>query len=259
MPFEKLVPVDAHLQGMCWQRFKDYSFAKGDLGKAIVAAEAGLVASFAPFLFQRTGDEYIPYALFSLSGTGNAFVSPDGVWKGTYVPARMRSDPFYLMGRGYAAIISVRNDAILKHSNGASENLPFLTETGNLTPPIRQVFRFLKQLEEETEKTQRLMMKVARMGLLKQYEHRTFTRNDRNQLFIVDFKKVHKNKEIQEFISKDVSLHGLLQAHAISLAQVNRLHAAEANRAATGHGHITAPKDVSGFLSALGDALELES
>lgn len=259
MPFEKLVPVDAHLQGMCWQRFTDYSFAKGDLGKSIVAAEAGLVASFAPFLFRRTGDEFIPYALFSLSGTDNAFVSPDGVWKGTYVPARMRSDPFYLMGRGYAAIMSVRNDAVLKHSNGPSEDLPFLTESGNLTPPIRQVFRFLKQLEEETEKTQRLVMKVARMGLLKHYEHQHFTRDDRNQLFIADFKKVHKNKEIQDSLSKDASLHGLLQAHAISLAQMNRLHAAETNRAVTGRGHVTAPKDVSGFLSALGDALELEN
>lgn len=254
MAVVRFLPVDARLSGMHWKRYRSYDFARSELGVPIVASEVALVASTSPFVFLRNKRDYLPCALFSLSGESNAFVSSDGKWLGSYVPARVRSYPFFLSGHPGDDAVLVRQDAIT--AKDEPDTAPFLASHGGLSEPVRKVQQFLIECRSEMEKTAKLMRKVDRLGLLERLALKDLDRRDRNRLFVVNWQAVNRSKAIAAELSKDISLQRVMHAHAVSLMQIGRLRACESGHVLAS-GQSAAPNsDLEGFLDAVGDALQ---
>jgi hypothetical protein len=73
---------------------RDYGFARGTLVVPIVIDEIGDVAREYPIVFPEGGS--LPVALMGVEKGSNAYVSPDGRWRATYVPAQIRIHPLAL-------------------------------------------------------------------------------------------------------------------------------------------------------------------
>lgn len=249
----RLLPVDARLSGMHWTRYKAYDFARCEPGAPLIASEVSLVASFAPFVFRCEGGACVPYALFSLSGERNAFVSPDGAWMGKYVPARLRGYPFFLSNHPNDHALMVREDAILKQSS--SDSLPFLAPHGGLSEAVRKVEQFLVECRSEMQNTLKQMRKVERLGLLVRLKLEGLDRRDKHKLFVIDWKAVNENKAVSAALSKDILLQRVLHAHAVSLVQIRGLRALERRLGSASGGRASPDSDLEDFLDAVGGAL----
>ncbi len=257
MTSESFVPVGAPLSGLGWQPFQSYGFARCELGTPISAFEVTLVASFAPVAFLRAGGEYTPYAVFSLSGQGNAFVSPDETWQGGYVPSRLRCYPFADFDHADAGSIHVRQGAITKVSTPGA--VPFLRPDGSLSEPVEKSQKFLARCRSDAEKTSRLMRKAARLGLFRRFKSKDLARKDRNRLFVIDWRLLNANRAVTSELSRDLLLQRVLHAHAVSLGQMDRLRALEARRGLEATG-VREKQDsfLDGFMDAVGSALDAE-
>ena len=249
----RFLPVDARLAGASWQRFRSYRFAEDTLGAPVVASEVGLIASFAPFVFLRGPRDYLPYVLFSLAGERNAFVSPDGRWRGGYVPAHLRSHPFALSGHPDDDAIMVRHDAVLREA--APNAHPFLAAHGGLSEPVRKVQRFMVERRSEMVKTATLMRTIARLGLFARFTAEDLARNDKAKLFVIDWTSLNRSKAASAELSKNLALQRVLHAHAVSLNQLERVRALEADRMTTHGPHTQHNNDFEDFLDAVGGAL----
>ena len=249
----QFLPVDARLDGLYWIRFRTYDFAHALPGCVIFASETSRVASFAPFVFLRTKHGYLPYVIFSPNGEGNLFVRPDGRWRGSYVPAKLRSHPFSLSGSAEDGAFVVRRDAIFKF--GMAGALPFVEATGELSAPVREIQQFLLACSAEMEATKRAMRKVARLNLLVRPQPGVFSGNTANRFFVVDWKSAKANRAISRELSKDISLQRVLHAHAVSLGQVNRLKTLEQGLPENINRAPEREQDIEEFLDAVGGSL----
>ena len=253
MAVVRFLPVDARLSGMRWKRYRSYDFAKEELGVPIVASEASLVASSMPFVFLNNKRDYVPYALCSLSSARNAFVSSEGRWLGSYVPARLRSYPFCLSGHPGDDTVLVREDAITAADE--PESSPFLASHGGLSEPVRKVQRFLIECRSEMEKTAKLMRKVDGLGLFERLVLKDLDRRDSNSLFVINWKTVKKSRATTVELSKDILLQRVLHAHSVSLIQIGRLRACQSGAAQAPVQSAVPNSDLEGFLDAVSDAL----
>ena len=249
----RFLPVDARLTDASWQRFRSYRFAQDLLGAPVVASEVGSVASFAPFVFMRSAREYLPHVLFSLAGERNAFVSPDGRWRGSYVPAQLRSHPFALSSHQEDDAIMVRQDAILREATPNSH--PFLATNGGLSEPVRMVQRFMVERRSEMARTTTLMRTVARLGLLTRFRADGLARRDRAKLFVIDWKSLNRSRAASAELSKHLALQRVLHAHAVSLNHLERVRALQADRVTTPGPQARRDDDFEEFLDAVGGAL----
>lgn len=100
----------------------------------------------------------------SIRPRNNCFVSPDGRWIGSYIPAHFRSYPFALtkvQRGGYLLCADADSDLI-----GAEHNLPIYEADGELAQPVKEVLDFLQQVERNRAATLRLCATLDAEGLI---------------------------------------------------------------------------------------------
>lgn len=126
------------------------SFALNQPVVPIYPAELRQAATEFPLVFLPENGSFTIAGLLSLDGQRNIMLSTDGRWLGNYVPAGLRRYPFIL---GRADQPSTENaDVVLcidetEEVVSDSKGEPFFDESGEPTPFIKEVIRFLSELE----------------------------------------------------------------------------------------------------------------
>lgn len=92
-----LVPLSwsAH-GGMMWRRFTTYHFAAQAQCVPIAGEELSLAALAFPLVFHRENNSWRVVALLGLEPQQNVWVDAEGHWCHRYVPAALRSQPFWV-------------------------------------------------------------------------------------------------------------------------------------------------------------------
>ena len=129
-----------------WHRYDGYAFAASHNLVGLAAAELSRAALALPLTFVEQGGGWSLCALLGLASGQNLYVTPDGRWIASYIPATLRAYPFHLGWEGMNATLSLDEGSRLLAADGFGE--PIFDEAGDLSEPVRQVWSFLSATAE---------------------------------------------------------------------------------------------------------------
>lgn len=158
----------------------DYGFARGELVAPVVIDEIADVAREYPIVFP-VGSK-LPVALMGVEKDANAYVSVDGKWLATYIPAHIRHYPLAITRVPAKA---AQNEETAKNKPAEaresrlvvlideaspvlsqSEGQPLFDQDGKLAPAGQQRMRLMEQTQARAGLTQRLVQAIEESGLL---------------------------------------------------------------------------------------------
>ncbi|WP_180888203.1 SapC family protein [Ruegeria sp. THAF57] len=174
MEQNQLQPVSfARHKNWRWKRFTSYRFATQKTQSRIVMTEASEIAAAFPIIFQETDLGIEPKALFSLQKKApNPFVTTDGRWLASYVPAELRCPPFQLARTEYSSHDRHHNVQLLVDETSAllttqPEDEPFFSDNDELSQNLQDVLRFCSHGPQTTKRRSMLVVDWRRWGYSK--------------------------------------------------------------------------------------------
>lgn len=126
-----------------WQPAKGFGFARGTALVPIAVAELSRVAQAMPVLFSKTESEWQALGVMGPITGANVYVSREGTWRASYVPALLRVYPFHLQGEETLALWS---DYVPEPLVGDGVQ-PFYKD-GDLAPWLQETRRFLRTVHD---------------------------------------------------------------------------------------------------------------
>lgn len=154
--------------GRFWRRFASYGFARDRHCVPIVLAELEPAASAFPLVFcgNETG-HVAPHALLHLTaGAPSPFVTPDGTWRGTYVPSILRAYPFAATPAREGGEMALLVDEDSGLITDTPEDEPFFDDTGAPSAALDQVIAFFRTRAQSELATQTACAALQAAGLL---------------------------------------------------------------------------------------------
>jgi len=154
--------------GRFWRRFSSYAFARDRHSVPIVLAELEPAASAFPLVFRRTATGTVePHVLLHLTpGVSSPFVTPDGGWRGTYVPSILRAHPFAATPVHAGADMALLVDEASGLVTDDPGDEAFFDESGAPSAALEQVIAFFRTRAQSELATQTACAALQSAGLL---------------------------------------------------------------------------------------------
>lgn len=262
------VPVSPERHGTRrWRRFASYAFARSLRDVSVVMAEIEPAASAFPLVFKQSPDGWDVLALLATSdSTRGMFVTPEGNWRGTYVPSGLRAYPFIAETTGGDG----QNALMIDESSGLVTDNPqdelFFDEDGQVAPALAQVITFFQTRAASQIETRDAAKVLADAGVLTELTPlRGMTSEDAADYWVVDQAKF---AALPEHLIPEVWGMGALRLAQAQLVSMHHL-GWMARAAAAGLGQVNPqaarpqgtppPQTVTTFLSAIADAQAAEN
>ena len=239
--YERPVPLNRNEhKDLRIKNMNSVAFAAKVHSVPLTAAEFPLAARDFPILFGGTDvAEAGPMALLGLRQFENLYVDDDGQWaEGAYLPAFVRRYPFVLAEKPPEAdgddFTVFLDEAHPGFSSEEGERL--FNEDGSDTDLLKSAVQFLGEFQEHVKQTKTFTARLRELDLL---EPRTVQLKNGEQtttlngMFVVNEEKLRKldEKTAHEMLV-DGTL-GLIFAHLLSLANIDRLRLRLNHRAPT--------------------------
>jgi hypothetical protein len=224
----KIVPLNKeHHAKTKIKDIKDFNFSAEHHIAYITMHEFARAAAIFPIVFleDKQNNTFRPVVMMGLNQGENLFVSADGKWNASYVPAILRRYPFALVPNGdsgqYVVCIDEASDLV-----GEKEGASLFDEQGEPTEVVNNIKKFLSELQQMDILTNHFCSFLAE-----------------NNMFIPLNMKIREN-EVEKnltgcYVINETRLNGLtdelflsiknksylpaIYAHLISLAQTERL------------------------------------
>lgn len=148
----KLQPLSRQaLSDKRWRRYTDYRFAAGRHVSALVTSELAKAMRVLPIAFFEQAGGYVPVALHGLQPGQNLHVHPDGRWLAEYVPAVLRSHPFYVAtdADGQKVLCFDLDSGLLGGGAEGVATEPFFDEDGQPAKVIAELINFMGEVGEQ--------------------------------------------------------------------------------------------------------------
>lgn len=213
-----------------------FAFARKANSLYLAGAEFGEASKEYAIVFTRgAGARVSPVAMLGLRARENLYVSDDGHWNATYIPAFVRRYPFVLSelpGGQMAVCIDEAYPGL-----GTSEGEALFDTAGNNTPFLQNALDFLNRYQQEYLRTDAFCQRLVEMDLLMEMnakadlvDGRSFTVNG---LMIVDEQKLLALSDARALsLFRSGELHWI-SMHLASLTNMQRLVNQLAQRKAT--------------------------
>jgi hypothetical protein len=267
-----IVPVtpERH-RGRFWRRFTSWDFARAHRLVPIVLGEHEQVAASLPIVFVRTDAGLWPVALTRLTerGDGGALISPEGRWRGGYVPSSLRVHPFAAR-RGATGDQQILVDEASGLVTDTPEDEPFFDDSGAPAPALQQVIDFFRDRAVAEHRTRAAMSEAAaRAPLVPFTPPESLGRMAAQGLFVPDRARIEGLGRADLGALHRGGALALMQAQAVSMHHLPVLAAAE-TQIELGSGphrqHTPAIVEndhrdtaLSGFLDALAESRDRDS
>jgi len=267
-PDVSAVPVSPERHGARrWRRFTSYAFARHLRDVSVVLAEIEPAASAFPLVFKQDTEGWDVLALLATSDKARGvFVTPEGKWRGTYVPSGLRAYPFVAeaVGGDGQNILMIDESSGLVTDNPQDE--PFFEEDGQVAQPLAQVITFFQTRAASQKETRDAANALAKAGVLTELTPlRGMTPEDTAGYCMVDQAKL---AALPDHLISDLWGIGALRLAQAQLVSTHHLgwitRIAAAGLGDTDHKAVHAqdtspPQTVATFLSALADAQAAET
>ncbi len=208
----------------------DWSVARNLNAIFVAAVEFGDVCRDCPIVFVRAGkepdgtDAIAPVAVFGLKTDDNLFV--DGrAWRGSYIPAMLRSYPFCIARLDNEQFAVCIDQAFEGFSREEGQRL--FNDLGQPTQLLQEMTTHLETLETEVQRTRLIGKRLLELDLLRDMRFDATlpdgTQHTVDGFMTVDEKKVSElpQEVVMEFHNN--GLLGLIHMHWVSMGNMRRL------------------------------------
>ena len=146
-----------------WRRSTGYQFTREDTLCPLVINEMPRALLSLPLAFFASDKRFVPVAVQGLSVKSNLLVTPEGDWRGGYIPAAYRAYPFSLAtDESGRELLCVAATSVVDSQGEGSES--FFAESGELTPAVGEILAFQAEYSRNRKMTAHLC------GLLSKHE-----------------------------------------------------------------------------------------
>ncbi len=216
-----------------------YAYTQKQAIVPLLGAECPQAIHNFPIVFAPYGESYVLMGLLSLQPERNMFVSADGQWLGSYVPAIFRQYPFAvgLPAEGGEPLLCVDTDSgLISETDGQ----PLFEVDGNPSEVMRKVIEFVGELERNRAATIRAVNVLVKHNLIVPWDitlQQPQGPHKINGIFRVDEVAMNalSNEDFQEL--REVGALPIAYAHLLSLNCIDvlvRLSAANTPNQAPG-------------------------
>jgi hypothetical protein len=167
----KLVPLDRErFAGKGWRRPRGWTFAATEALVPVVGVEFARAATTMPIAFVQRSNRYVPVVITSPANGRNLYVSPDGQWLGTYVPAVLRGYPFALVpskGTDKLTLCIDEDSGLIANADDTTEK--FFETDGSASAALKSVLDLLQHIERNRVATAVAIAALAEAQLFEQW------------------------------------------------------------------------------------------
>ncbi len=142
----------------------DYTFSAETNSVPLMAVEFPQAASEYAIVFAGAEGEIMPAVILGVRGNENLFLSGDTGWGAKYIPAFVRRYPFVFSRSGDRFLLCVDEEFRGFNREGRGQRL--FGETGEPTPYVENVLKFLKEYQAQFLRTQAFCNKLRELDLL---------------------------------------------------------------------------------------------
>jgi hypothetical protein len=147
VPIDKIKHADKG-----WAPFKNMNFAREIPIVPVTVSEFPRLALSMPIILIKVKQNYYFSTMMSIENNKNVFITDNGKWAGTYIPAFLRAYPFSLQkSEDGKSILCIEDKfiSVLRDSEGES----FFSADGEATTKLKLVFTFLERKEYDRQRT----------------------------------------------------------------------------------------------------------
>ncbi len=154
--------------GKSFHRFNDCQHARTRTTVPLTLSELPRAVPAFPVCYTVSRDKYILSALMGVKPDQNLFVTRDGKWRTSYIPAYLRAHPFYLAEspEGKQVVFVDENSGLISDTGGE----PMFGEDGKPTQKMQQIIDFLQKIARERAITDRACSVLDELGLIEPWE-----------------------------------------------------------------------------------------
>lgn len=154
--------------GKRWQRHGSYQFAAGQHISPLVLTEMSKAMMALPIALVAQAQAYVPVAVMGLQPGVNWLVRPDGRWLAGYIPAALRSHPFYMArsADGQSVLCFDMDSGLLRDAQSATDTEAFFGEDGKPSAVVSSIVEFLGSVASSQQVTARACAALQSHGLI---------------------------------------------------------------------------------------------
>jgi hypothetical protein len=226
--FKNLVPINkARHANKKIMKIDGFGFAAPFHIASIMIHEYSRAAAIYPIVFleDKQQDVFRPVVLLGLDEGENLFVSPDGKWHASYIPAIIRRYPFALAGteqQGQFTVCIDEGSSLVSDTEG----VPLFDAAGEPSEAIENVKRYLGELQQMDAFTREFCKYLAEHNLFTPLNMRVRQAEQAkniNGCWVINEERLN-NLSNERFIEMRAKNYlPAIYAHLMSLAQVERL------------------------------------
>jgi hypothetical protein len=146
-----IVPVDPAVYAKKgWRRPTGFGFVVSEPVVPIGLSEVFDAAAAMPIGFVERSDRYVPVVLMAVEQGTNLFVGPNGEWMGRYIPAVLRTYPFYWIhppGAKQGTLGIDEDSGLVCDETDGVEKL--FDTSGSPTARTREISEYLHRVEQD--------------------------------------------------------------------------------------------------------------
>jgi hypothetical protein len=226
--FNKLVPVNKEVHAKFKVKPLDgFAFARDFHIASIMVHEFARAASVYPIVFleDKDKDEFRPVVLMGLDAGENLFVSEDGKWQASYVPAIIRRYPFALAQTDQEGQFTVCIDEDSPYV-GQDEGQALFDNKGEPTEVVENVKRYLGELQQMEVFTKEYCRFLAEHNLFTPLNMRV-RENDKIKnitgCYVINEERLNNLSDTLFLEIRSRRYTAPVYSHLTSLAQIERL------------------------------------
>lgn len=144
----------------------DYGFSGHVNSVPLMAVEFASAAPEYAIVFTGSGDSVLPAVILGMRADENLFLTPQGGWKASYIPAFVRRYPFVFSRSKDGKTFTLCIDESFRGVNQEGRGERLFNGEGKPTPYVEKVLKFLEQYQLEYRRTEALCGKLRELNLL---------------------------------------------------------------------------------------------
>jgi hypothetical protein len=162
--YETPTPLSAEAHRDLSVRDEGFGFAAALNSVPLLIAEFAPAAAEAPIVFAGEGEATAPALILGLRADENLFVSAEGAWTGTYVPAFLRRYPFVFSEAGDTLALCIDTAHPGVNRDGRGERL--FDADGNRTRYLNEMLQFASDYQAQHNVTRAFTARLIALDLL---------------------------------------------------------------------------------------------
>ncbi len=225
--YKDIVPLDRSRHAtLCLMQRADYRYASETNSIFLATVEFSQACREYPIVFADDGKVVFPLAIVGLRDAENVFITQEGAWDATYVPAYVRRYPFILSTQPDSEILTVCVDRSYPNLNNEQRGQA-LFEGGTESAFLKESIEFLRDFQTQHALSVQIAGRLKELGILEpmqaNVELKAGPRLNLGGFFVVNRQRLTELPDEQLVaLVRDGSM-GLIYLHLNSLDNFARL------------------------------------